>query len=341
MNRRAFAAAITALPFAARGQEPKIRVGQIGTQHSHAAGKMEAIRSLEQLYDVVGLAEDEGATGSAYDGLPRVSMEDLLALPEVQLVLVEGRLEQNAGLALQAIQKGKHVHLDKPGALDHAEFAALHREAERRRLTIQMGYMLRYNPAFELLFTAVKERWFGEITEIDAMMGKLASDPARQELGQLAGGGMFELACHIIDAALHVMGGKPNVVHAFSTPTRADGVQDNQLAVLEYPQATVTIRCNHSDPFGGPRRLFQITGTKGGMEIRPLESGKLTLHLTEARGGYRKGSQSIQLEVPRSRYAAEFIDMAQVIRGHKRLGWDADHDIAVHETVLRAAGIWP
>jgi hypothetical protein len=46
------------------------------------------------------------------------------------------------------------------------------------------------------------------------------------------------------------------------------------------------------------------------------------------------------LPVRKGRYDEEFIDLARVLRGEKKLHWDAAHDIAVHETVLRAAGIW-
>ena len=40
------------------------------------------------------------------------------------------------------------------------------------------------------------------------------------------------------------------------------------------------------------------------------------------------------------RYAGEFTDLAKVVRGEKKLAWNAAHDIAVHETVMRAAGVW-
>ncbi len=340
MNRRALLASLSTLPLALRAEVPKIKIGQIGTQHAHAAGKMEAIRSLPHLYEVVGLAHAGDKLGKDYQGLRQMSVDELLALPDLQAVAVEAEVQENAALAMKAIQTGKHVHLDKPGAIDHTEFKTMRLEAEKRGLTVQMGYMLRYNPAFQLLFRAVREGWFGDILEIDAMMGKLAPDTTRRELARLKGGGMFELACHIMDAALYIMGGKPKAVHAFSTPSKKDGFKDNQLAVLEYDMATVTIRCNHADPFGGPRRMFQLTGTKGGMEIRPLESGQVTLHLTEAQGPYKKGTQSFQLEVPKSRYAAEFMDLAEVIHGKHPLAWNAAHDIALHETVLRASGAW-
>jgi predicted dehydrogenase len=242
-------------------------------------------------------------------------------------------------MARRCIEAGKHVHLDKPGALKHDDFKSMRLEAEKRGLTLQMGYMLRYNPAFELLFQAVREGLLGEITEIDAAMGKLADPRTRQQIGALEGGCLFELGGHIIDATMTILG-KPAAVMAFSTPTGTDGVKDNQMAVLQYAKATAIIRCNHTDPFGGPRRRFNVTGTEGTFEIVPLESGKVNLSITKARGSYKKGAQSFQLDVPKDRYAAEFVDLAKIVRGEKKLAWDAAHDIAVHETVLRAAGVW-
>ena len=53
--------AVAALwPFAdgfASAAPAKIRIGQLGTSHAHASGKMDALRSLIDLYDVVGVAE--------------------------------------------------------------------------------------------------------------------------------------------------------------------------------------------------------------------------------------------------------------------------------------------
>lgn len=333
MNRRAFlfASASTAA-FAA--SPARLRIGQIGTEHAHAAGKMEAMRSLTDLWEVVGVTGPKG-----YDGVKSMSVDELLAVPNLNAVAVETTIEASCAMARRCIDAGKHIHLDKPGALDHAEFKAMRLEAEKRTLTVQMGYMLRYNPAFELLFHAVNEGWLGQITEIDAAMGKLADPSTRGKIGALEGGGLFELGCHIIDATLTILG-KPASVTPFSTPTASDGVKDNQMAVLSYPNATAIIRCNHADPFGGPRRRFNVTGTEGTMEILPLESGKVTLSITKARGSYKKGTQTFQLDVPKGRYDAEFVDLAKVVRREKKLAWDAAHDIAVHETVLRAAGIW-
>lgn len=335
MKRRAFLLACTSTAFAASGSTGRLRIGQIGTEHAHAAGKMAALRSLPDVWEVVGVV----ATQKGYEGVPTLTEEKLLGTPDLKAVVVETEMADACATALRCIQAGKHVHLDKPGALKHAEFKTMRLEAESRGLTVQMGYMLRYNPAFALLFQAVREGWLGEITEIDAAMGKLGDARQRGILGALPGGGMFELGCHMVDAVLTILG-KPLAVTPFSTPTRDDGVADNQAAVLKYAKATAVLRCNHVDPFGGPRRRFNVTGTEGTFEIVPMESGKVNLSLTQARGSYKKGTQSFQLEVPKDRYAGEFMDLAAVVRGEKKLAWDAAHDVAVHETVLRAAGVW-
>jgi predicted dehydrogenase len=341
MNRRHFIAKTAALatsPLIA--SSPRLKIGQIGTQHAHAGGKMQSVRELNEIWEVVGIAEPTGPVESdVYDGLAQLTETELLAMPEVKAIAVETAIEDSCATAMRCIQAGKHIHLDKPGSLDHATFKDMRLEAEKRGLTVQMGYMLRYNPAFELLFKAVREGWLGEITEIDAAMGKLADPKTRAQLGALPGGGFFELACHVTDAVLTVMG-QPKSVHAFSTPVGSDGMKDNQMAVLEYTKATAVIRCNHADPFGGPRRRFNVTGTDGTLEILPLESGRVNLSLSKACGGFKKGSQSLDLEVPKDRYVGEFLDLAKIVRGEKKLAWDAAHDISVHETVLRAAGAW-
>jgi predicted dehydrogenase len=348
MHRRRFLAS-TAAGLAALGAAPpppRVRLALLGTSHAHAAGKLAAVRAQPELYEVVGAAEPDAARQAAaarlpaFAGLAWKSEAELLATPGLHAVLVEHELDAACAAAHRALRAGLHVHLDKPGAASHAAFRAMREEAAARGRTVQLGYMLRSNPAFTLLFRAVRAGWLGEITEIDAAMGKLAGEAQRRALAAYPGGGMFELACHLVDAVLTLLG-PPAAVQALAKATRADGFADHQLAVLEYPRATVTLRCNHADPFGGPRRRFAVAGTQGSCEIAPLESGRVTLRLAKAQEGYAQGEHTLALPVPADRYGGEFRDFALAVTGQKPLAWDAAHDIAVHATALRAAGLTP
>ena len=351
-TRRAFLAAASLAPFAgvlAAEPAPRLRIAQLGTSHAHASGKMDALRALSDTFEVVGYAEPIAARREAarnsksFAGLPFLTEEAILADRSIQAVVIETTLEDSARAALAALKAGKHLHLDKPGAEKHAEFVALRRYAAEHGLTVQLGYMLRYNPGIRLLVQAVKEGWLGDVMEIDASMGKLLDDATRRRFAALPGGGMFELACHLVDTIVTLMG-PPTAVQAFGQATRAplDPFVDNQLAVLSYPKATVTIRCNHADPFGGPHRHLTVRGTRGDFELRPLESGKGLLRLDQARGEgrFRQGENAFALEVPKGRYEEEFRDLARVLRG-QAFGWSPEHDIAVHATALRAAGLEP
>lgn len=325
-----------------------IRIAQIGTAHSHARGKMEAIRSLRSHYEVVGIAEpdptlqSEALHDAAYQGLRWRSTEELLADPSIEVIVIETRLADAPRFALQAIKAGKSIHLDKPGSDSHQQFRELRRRAASDDRVVQMGYMLRYNPGIQLLMRAHREGWLGRITEIDASMGKLAGEEAQRDLLGYPGHGMFELACHLVDVVVALLG-KPDRVTSLSrrTGVSVGGLEDNQLAILEYPTALVTLRCNHADPFGNPHRRIQVVGTRGSLLLQPLESGRGLLQLSEASGGFQRGDNPLALPIPTSRYAGEFLDLAEVVRSKRLLAWSVDHDIAVHATALRCAGVEP
>jgi predicted dehydrogenase len=329
---------------AADGQA-KIRIGQIGTKHAHASGKLQAIRGLSDLFEVVGVVEPDEARRQAvaqtevYRGLKWMSQEELLRVPDLAAVAVETSVRDLVPTAL-AVQAGKHIHLDKPAGASLAACRQLHAAADQRGLTIQMGYMLRYNPAFQLLFQFLRDGWLGRITEVTAEMGKLADRELRTELSEFAGGGMFELACHVIDALVTVLG-KPDAVTAHNRRSypEQDKFVDNQLAVFDYPHAIATVRCNHIDPFGGPRRHFHVVGENGAFLINPLEPPVVRVALDRPRGDFQKGFQDVELPTSTGRYDDEFRDLAKVIRDEKKLAWDSAHDLAVHEAVLLGSGM--
>ena len=347
-NRRTFLATLAAASFAraARAADRPIAIGQIGTRHAHAAGKLATIRQFPDLFALAGVVEPDPAQRESlakkppYQGVSWISEEQLLSRPDVLAVAVETHVADLVPTALRCIRAGKHIHLDKPGGASLAPFAQLLEEARTRGLLVQMGYMFRYNPAFQFLFKAVKDGWLGPIREIHGVIGKMASPDMRHDLSQFPGGGMFELGCHLIDALLTVMG-PPEKITPFQRPSRPtqDSFQDNQVAVFEFPGAIATLRCNHVDSFGGPRRQFQVIGELGTIEIRPLEPPRLILMIDRPRGEFAKGTHEVRLPEPGGRYDGDFRDFAAVIRKQSVFRWPPEHDRAVQEAVLRASGM--
>ena len=330
----------------ADSQPKKIKVGQIGTAHAHASGKMAALRKLSDDYEVIGIAESDPARRAAaqrqaaYQGLRWMSEEELLDTPGLQAVAVETAVRDLIPVASRCIDAGMHLHLDKPAGPSLPAFRELMDEAARGRLTVQIGYMFRNNPAFQFCFQAVREGWLGQVFEIHAVISKKSGDAARQEVAEFPGGTMFELGCHLIDATVAVMG-PPRQVTPFVRASRPDEdrLADNMLAVLEYPQATCTVRSTLIEVAGEQRRQFVVCGTEGTIDIRPLEPPALRLALDAPRDAFRRGYQDVPMAPMPGRYDDQLLELARIVRGEIEHPYPPAHDLAVHETILRASGM--
>jgi predicted dehydrogenase len=322
----------------------KIKIGQIGTAHAHASGKMAALRKLRDDYEIVAAVEADpdrqrrAKNQAAYRGLAWMTEEQLLNTPGLQAVAVETEVAELVPTALRCAAAGMHLHLDKPAGTSLAAFQRLLDDAARRGLTVQMGYMFRHNPAFRFCFQAVREGWLGDVFEVDGVISKTVNAQQRRELARYPGS-MFELGCHLVDALVKVLG-KPARVNSFSRRTRPrqDALADNQLAVFEYATATATIRSTLLEVEGQQRRQFVVCGEHGTVEIRPLEPSRLLLALDRPFPGYQKGYQEVPLPPLRGRYDDQLLELARIIRGEKESEYPASHDLAVQEAVLHASG---
>jgi predicted dehydrogenase len=266
--------------------------------------------------------------------------EQLLNTKGLQAVAVETAMYDLVPTAMRCIKAGMHIHLDKPPGESLSAFKELVAEATRRGLNVQLGYMFRNNPAFQFCFKAVREGWLGDVFEVHGVISKTISARSRKKLSQYAGGTMYNLGCHLIDALITVLG-KPKKVTAYvrRTRPRQDDLADNQLAVFEYAQATATIRSAVMEVEGGKRRQFVVCGDQGTVDIRPLEPPQLKLALSGPRGEYKKGYQEVKLPAMPGRYDDQLIEFARLIRGEIKSDYTPAHDLSVHEAVLRASGL--
>jgi predicted dehydrogenase len=326
----------------------RIRIGQIGTAHDHAGGKMETLRRLAGEFEVVGIVEPEpllrrrAENSPVYRGLTWMTEEQLLHAPGLKAVAVETEVTLLVPTARRCVAAGMHLHLDKPAGEDLSEYRKLLEEAAVRRLCVQMGYMFRGHPAFRFCFQAVRQGWLGKISGVHGVMARQISDEERRRNLRYHGGMMFQLGCHLIDALVSVLD-RPTAVVAHRRTLRPDRdtLADNQWAVFEYPSALATIHVNATEVEGGQRRQFVVCGSEGTVEIRPLEPACLTLSLDRPRDKYRKGRQEVPLPKITGRYDDQLRDLARIVRGASASDYSPAHDLLVQELTLRASGLLP
>jgi predicted dehydrogenase len=322
-----------------------IRVGQIGTRHAHAAGQLQTILALPEHFECVGVVEPDPARRQllkdhpTYSRVSWINEEELLNTPDLQIVAVETEVRDLLATAQRCVEAGCHIHLDKPAGESLAELIRLHQTAEQNHLLIQMGYMYRYNPAFQFLFQAVDKGWLGDIFEIHGVMSKSVNNSTRKELAEYPGGSMFELGCHLIDPLLTLLG-IPNRVTAHNRKSHPDqdDLLDNCLAVFDFDRATATVRSSLIEPDGGRRRQFVVCGTQGTIAIRPLEPPRLELTLAQDVEGHKKGHHTVAIPQAPGRYHGAWLDLANAITDRRPLRWSHAHDIAVQRAILIAGG---
>ena len=321
----------------------KIKYGQVGVGHPHAS-KMSVYRESDD-YEVVGIVEPdvalrrEAEKKDAYRDLKWMTFEELLNVPDLQVVGVETKVAGLLDVAEQCIAVDKHIHLDKPAGNDLAQFRRILDEASRKHLAIQMGYMYRYNPGVVMLRDFLSRGWLGEPFEVHAVMSKKMDAAARQNMLQYIGGTLFDLGGHLIDLVVGFLG-EPTKVHPFpqhSSPID-DDLLDNMLAVLEYPTATATVRTSVNEVEGFSRRHLTLCGTEGTFHMQPLDDPDAKVAFSQPRGKHKKGYQDIDLPKYR-RYVADAADLAKIVRGEKDADFSYEHDYAVQKTLFLACGL--
>jgi predicted dehydrogenase len=326
------------------GESERIKIGQIGTKHSHAAGKIETIRKLGDVFELVGIVEPDSERKKevmrdpVYQDLQWMSEEELFNKRDLRAVAVEPDLEDLVPTGMRCIDAGLHIHLDKPPGKSIEDLKKICEKAKQKNLTVQMGYMFRYNPAFQFCLKAVKEGWLGDIFEIDGVISKVIGNRRRPHLANTYGGAMMLLGCHLLDIAIAILG-KPHKInnHRKQTFPDRDNLFDNELLVLDYPKASATIRSTLVEVEGSERRQFVVCGTKGTIEIKPLEPPRLMFAADKSFGEFQEGYQLITLKEMPGRYDHQLLDFAAVIRGEKSPDFTMDHDILVQELLLKAS----
>lgn len=324
-----------------------IKIGQIGIGHNHGEAKMQTVRKFPELFEVVGFAEEneewlkKRGNLKCYEGLKRYSVDELI--DKCDALLIETDVWNLTEIAQKCVDSGKHIHLDKPGSGTLEEFRKMLDTAKNKNLIVQLAYMYRYNPAIQKTFELINDGKLGEIYSINAEMSTYHSPKYRKWLTNFGGGIMYILGCHLIDLIVYILG-KPDNIHSFLKHTRLDDVDvdDNNLTVLEYEKALARVFVSSVEVNGYGRRQFVVSGSKGTVNICPLERPLImTYSDTEiANTAYadRKVVLPIEDNTADSRYDQMIKDFYSYIIGEKENPFTYQHEYDVQAVLDEVVG---
>jgi len=324
----------------------KIKIGQIGVGHNHGEAKMLSVRRLYNDYEVVGYAEPDEEWFQkrghlkCYDGIPLMTVEELLAIPDLEAVMVEPAVPDLMKIARMCIDRGVHIHLDKPAGLDLEEYRGILRDAKAKNLIVQLGLLYRSNPAVQDALKKAQSGELGEIYHMDCHMSSTHTLEYRQYLTEFPCGLLYIFSCHLVDLILSVMG-MPDKVIPFVHSTGKDmDVIDNCAVALVYPKGTSFIRISSVEVNGWGRRQLVICGEKGTVQVQPLEK---PIGFQYTRAGVDGGrdnhiSEGYAFSIG-DRYVGQMRDFAKMIRGEMENPYSWEHEYKAQLINLAACGL--
>lgn len=324
-----------------------IKIGQIGIGHNHGEAKMIAVKKFPELFEVVGFAEEneewleKRGNLECYQDLKRYSVDELIE--KCDALLIETDVWNLTEIAQKCIDAGKHVHIDKPGSGTLEEFGKMLNSAKKKNLIVQLAYMYRYNPAVQKTFELIKDGKLGEIYSINAEMSTFHSPNYRKWLTGFGGGVMYILGCHLIDLIVYIMG-KPDKIHSFLKHTKLDDIDtnDNNLVVMEYEKALARVFVSSVEVNGYGRRQFVVSGSKGTVNICPLEQPlQMTYSDTKIANtafGDRKEIVPIEDNTANGRYDDMIKDFYAYITGEKENPFTYEHEYNVQAVLDEVIG---
>ncbi len=328
----------------------KIKIAQIGTsKNSHGNDIFRSLTRQSDLFEVCGYAMPEGekekfpAYMEAFEGYPELTVEEILNDPQIEAVAIETEEIYLTKYAILAAKHHKHIHMEKPGGIELADFETLISIVKQNQTVFHPGYMYRYNPYVVELKEKIKNGELGEIISVEAQMNCTHKDDVRQWLGNFPGGMFFFLGCHLIDF-IYSIKGKPKKIIPLSCSTGINGINtcDYGMAVLQYENGVSFAKTTDTQVGGFARRYLAVAGTKATVEICPLEMyaddglqfTEKTEYKNEGWGDRGQKTQSAHFD----RYDGMMAGFASYVRGDAQNPWSYDYELELYRLVLEACG---
>ncbi len=325
----------------------RIKVVQIGTAHDHAKFVMDSIKKQSDVFELVGYVNPEPNSicfnmfKDTYSDVKELTLDEALEYPGLDAVIVESEEHSLMKYAAMAIERGLHIHIDKPGSEDVEEFEAVANSAKEKNLVFSIGYMYRFNPAIKKLFEMVENGELGQILSVEAQMNCHQSIEKRNWFENFAGGNMFFLGCHLIDI-IYRLQGEPEKVTSFNVSSNTDGVtaKDECMAVFKYNNGCSFVKVYANECGGFLRRQMVVSGLKGTVEIKPIEryvpgssdimtDMRIVLTQDEDKDGWNAYGKDIAFG-PFDRYDEMMRTFALTVLGECENNFDYDYEIRLH-----------
>jgi predicted dehydrogenase len=176
---------------------------------------------------------------------PEQAMRD----SSVQAVVVATPTSTHYALAKQALERRKHVLVEKPLTTEVKQGLGLLELATKYGLTLMVGHVFIYNPAVQKVKEYLDAGHLGNVCYVSMVRANLG--PVRADVNAA-----WDLAAHDLSIANYWFNAEPLTVFAIGGTWINQGIEDAVFATLRYPQGVLV---NLHASWLHPRKARDIT----------------------------------------------------------------------------------
>ncbi|MBI4673360.1 MAG: Gfo/Idh/MocA family oxidoreductase [Chloroflexi bacterium] len=245
-----------------------IGVGNMGLNHARVYSQLDDVK-------LCGVADfDAGRAASVAARFKANAYSDYHALLErekLDAVTVATPTREHLRVALDVIERGVPVLVEKPLAADVAQARQIVDAAERANVLLAVGHIERFNPAVQELKRLVDQGALGEISSVIAK--RVGVMPPQVKDANV----IIDLAVHDIDILNYFFAEMPAAVFATAGHALLAERYDHAEIFLRYKNAGCFVQVNWITPL--KIRTLSVTGEAGHAELNYVTQ-KLELYET-------------------------------------------------------------
>ena len=215
--------------------------------------------ALQPYADELGVRLTDDIDAAFADGIDAVA----IAAPAVD----------HARLAMRALEAGKPVFVEKPVALELEDARAVAALAQARGLTLMVGHLLQYHPAFITLKAMVAAGEIGELRHITSH--RLNPGAVRTEENAL-----WSMGPHDFSMVLGLAGAEPEAVSTLPVRIINPAIPDQYFVQMRFPTGlTAQVNLSWISPY--KEHKLTVLGTKGALvfeDTAPERARKLVIY---------------------------------------------------------------
>ncbi|KAJ1962409.1 hypothetical protein GGI12_002664 [Dipsacomyces acuminosporus] len=196
------------------------------------------------------------------------SFEELVAIDEIELVVVTTPNDTHFPYAKMALHAGKHCVVEKPFAVTEAEARELAKIAKETGKVLSVFQNRRWDGDFLTVKKLLKEGALGEVVEIESRFDRYRTfkkENAWREVADFPGSGvLFDLGAHLFDQIMDLYGVPEQVTGIVRNERQISGSPDDSfLAILDYPSKNFKAVCRAGMLVRDKPARFTVLGTRG------------------------------------------------------------------------------